>query len=70
MSNILIRSSLPQLFVPPRKGIWVEHVVKNPQYKIGEVKEGSKEGGGGSSRLPLAFAQKLEEYVTGLPGFK
>jgi len=45
-------------------------VVKNPQYKIGEVREGSKDGEGGSSRLPPVFAQKLEEYVTGLPGFK
>lgn len=64
-------SLLPSLFLPPiLEGIWVEHVVKNPQYKIGEVREGSKDGGGGSSRLPPAFAQKLEEYVTGLPGFK
>jgi hypothetical protein len=52
------------------QGIWVEHVVKNPQYKIGEVREGSKDGGRGSNQLPPAFVQNLEEYVTGLPAFK
>jgi hypothetical protein len=44
------------------KGIWVQHVVQNPQYKIGE--------GGSAGRLPPAFAQSLEQYVTNLPGFK
>ncbi|TFJ87434.1 hypothetical protein NSK_001765 [Nannochloropsis salina CCMP1776] len=43
-------------------GIWVQHVVQNPQYKIGE--------GGSAGRLPPAFAQSLEQYVTNLPGFK
>ena len=62
--------------------IWVEHVVKNPQYKgvgaaTAAAAAGAAGGGGGAAayqqqqqQLPPLFEQKLEDYITALPGFK
>jgi hypothetical protein len=52
----------PTYFPPHLQDLWVEHVVKNPQYKSSEA--------GRKQQLPPAFEQKLEEYVTALPGFR
>lgn len=52
-----LRASLRHIYA----GIWVEYVIKNPQYRPGT-----------HPRPPITpiFEQKLEEYITGLAGFR
>lgn len=52
-----LRAPLRHLYA----NVWVEHIIKNPQYRPGI-----------HARPPVtsAFEQKVEEYVTSLPGFR
>jgi hypothetical protein len=52
------RLSLPSC-APFFPGLWVEHVVKSPQWRPGA-----------GMALPAQFESRLEEYVQALPGFR
>lgn len=53
------QASYASIIKTKHTGIWVEHVVKHPQYRIGQ-----------GSQLPPLFAEKLEDYITGLAVFR